>query len=93
MFTQKRPWLFIVFIALVRVSPQLFGRIIQLRFYNIVVLPPQPAGCAPCIGAAFASLKKYAPHFFKEAKEAPYAGADKEVSERFHITLTKFNDH
>jgi hypothetical protein len=48
-----------------------------------VVLPPQPAGCAPCNGAAFASLKKYAAHFFNRAfgttepKEAPYAGADR----------------
>jgi hypothetical protein len=48
-----------------------------------IALPPQPAGCAPCNGAAFASLKKYATHFFNHAfgvtepKEAPYAGADR----------------
>jgi hypothetical protein len=71
-------------------SPQLFGRLIQIRLCYIAVLPPQPAGCAPCNGAAFASLKKYATHFFNHAfgvtepKEAPYAGADRKI-ERLKI--------
>jgi hypothetical protein len=65
--SQRYRYSVIISTVVVRGTPQLFGRLFLIRLYNILVLPPQPAGCAPCIGAAFASLKKYAAHFFNPA--------------------------
>jgi hypothetical protein len=57
-----------------------------------------PGGVRTCNGAAFAYLKKYAPHFFNtaysgtEPKEAPNAGTDRsrrtfllEVQKKFQL--------
>jgi hypothetical protein len=62
---------YIFFIAVVRKTPQLFGRLIQVRGYNIVVLPPQPAGLRTLHRRCFCFFEKICCAFFQSAFGGP----------------------